>query len=289
MRVLVIGDFHGKISNDLEKRIKKINPEIILSPGDFCGDEMLAKFFFKQIYGKEEHEILLDDLLIYKILEKISLKKGVFLINQIKKLGIPIFSIRGNWDPTPFGHDLVGHLDKEDISKIKSFEKLQTKKFCFVDMKLKEFESFVLVGGVSSTSPQKIVKNMFKKLVKKEKMKPREAKIYIKNLKRNWESRQKLYEKNFKEALEIKKKTGKKIVFLTHNCPYNTKLDKVKEGPARGKHCGSYQERLIIKKYQPDLVFCGHIHENFGKDKIGKSIIYNVGSAKERKFLVISI
>ncbi len=274
MKILIMGDFHGKFSKKLEVMVKREKPDFILSPGDFCGDETLAKFFFDRIYGREEDEVSLEDMLIYQVLEKVSLKKGVDLVRRLKKLKTPFFSIRGNWDPAPFGNDIVGELDEEDLRKINIFEGLETQKFSFMDLKLKEFESFVLVGGASSTSPQR-----------------RDGKKgeNIRVLKKNWNIRQKLYDKNFKKALEIKKKTGKKIVFLTHNCPYNTKLDKVKKGPVKGKHYGSYQERLAIRKYKPDLVFCGHMHENFGKDKIGKSVIYNVGSAMDGKFLVMKI
>jgi Icc-related predicted phosphoesterase len=287
MKVLIIGDFHGKFSKKLEGEIKKTKPDLILSPGDFCGDEILVRFFFENIYGKEE--ISLEYLFIYRYLEMVSLNAGISLIKSFKKLKIPIFAIRGNWDPSPFGSDLVGELDEEDLKKVEFFEKLQTKKFSFIDLGLKEFDSFVLVGGASSSSPQRIQKGMVEGLVKKEEMSLREAKEYVSVLKKNWNKRQELYEQNFKKAIKIRERTGKKIVFLTHNCPYNTKLDKVKKGLVKGKHYGSYQEKLIIKKFKPDLVFCGHMHENFGKDKVGKSVIYNVGSALDGKFLVMEI
>jgi Icc-related predicted phosphoesterase len=289
MKLLVIGDFHGELSKKLESKIKKEKPDLILSPGDFCGSEVMSKFFFEKIYDKNEDEISLKDVLIYKALEMVAFEAGVFLVKRLKKLKIPFVSIRGNWDPTPFGSDLVGELDEEDLEKIKAFEKLQTKKFSFVDMGLKEFDSFVLVGGASSTSPQRVKKGMIEKLIKKKEMTKKDARKYVSDLKKNWDKRQKLYEKNFASAVEIKKRTGKRIIFLTHNCPYKTKLDKVKKGPANGKHYGSYQEKLVIKKYKPDLVFCGHMHENFGKDKIGKSVVWNVGSAMDGKFLVMEI
>lgn len=289
MRILVIGDFHSILSKSLEREIKKLNPDLILSSGDFCGDKTLSKFFFQKIYGKNEEEISLGNMSTYNFLEGEALKKGILLINRLKKLKIPLYGIRGNWDPAPFGHDLVGKLDRNEIREVKYFEKLQSKDFRFVDMKLIEFEDFILVGGASSTSPQRLKKNSMERLIKIHHMSKREAKEYLSILKKNWDTRQKLYDNNFKKALEIQNKTGKKIIFLTHNCPYNTKLDKIKKGPAKGEHYGSYQERLVIKEYKPDIVLCGHIHENFGKDKIGKSMICNAGSAMDGKFLVMEI
>jgi len=78
---------------------------------------------------------------------------------------------------------------------------------------------------------------------------------------------------------------------LTHNSPYNTKLDLIKDKKAhklaRGKHYGSYLERLMINRFKPNLVLCGHIHENFGIDKLGKSTLVNVGSTREGKLLLL--
>ncbi len=289
MKLLIIGDFHGRLSSNLASKIKKISPDIILSPGDFCGSKKLSQFFFDKIYGKKEEETSLVDILIYKALGLISLEAGRYLIRKIKSFGFPIFAIRGNWDPTPWGHDLTSKLNREDREEIKAFEKLENKKFSFVDMSFKEFDSFVLVGGASSSSSQRIKKKMVERLMNEENLSLEEAKENVVLLKRNWDKRQELYDKNFKRALEIRKKSGKKIIFLTHNCPYKTKLDRVKKGIARGKHCGSYQEKLVVQRYKPDFVFCGHIHEGFGVDRIGKSRIYNVGSALNSKFVVLDI
>jgi len=289
MKVLIIGDFHGKLSKKLEKKIRKISPDLILSPGDFCGDETLKRFFFKKIYAKDDNEISLEDMITYNDLEIVSFKAGVYLVKRLKRLQIPFFSIRGNWDPSPFGHDISSEFDKKYFQKMKDFEKLETEKFSFVDMKFVEFDSFVLVGGASSTSPQKLNKGSLNNLVKKNNRSKKKAEADLKRLRNNWDKRQKLYENNFARAVEIRKKTGKRIVFLTHNCPYGTSIDKIKKGPVEGKHYGSYQERLVIKRYKPDLIFCGHIHENFGKDKIDKSVIYNVGSALDGKFMVMEI
>src|SRR3989344_1569310 len=39
----------------------------------------------------------------------------------------------------------------------------------------------------------------------------------------------------------------------------------------------SYLERQLIKKNKPLVSIGGHIHEHFGKDKLGKTIIINAG------------
>ena len=71
----------------------------------------------------------------------------------------------------------------------------------------------------------------------------------------------------------IKKNKEKKIILVCHAPPYNTQLDKLVDG-----HCGNKSIRHFIEKNSISYVFCGHLHENFGKeDKIKKCNIINPG------------
>ncbi|MBI2147282.1 metallophosphoesterase family protein [Candidatus Woesearchaeota archaeon] len=64
-----------------------------------------------------------------------------------------------------------------------------------------------------------------------------------------------------------------KVILLLHGPPHGTRLDMVVSG-----HCGNKDYTAFIKKHQPDLVLCGHIHEGFGKvQKIGKTVLLNPG------------
>ena len=288
MKLLIVGDFHGKLSKSLERKIRKISPDLILSSGDFCGSKKLEKFIFERILWSDKELSELEEL-IYLALRRISFEAGIDLIRKLKKLNIPVLAIRGNWDPSPFGSDLVGKLSKLEIKESEIFEKVQTKKFRFVDMIVEELGKFILVGGASSSSPQRVKKNMIKRLMKEDKMSLKEAKDYVSILQKNWDSRQRLYDKNFREALRIKKKTNKKVIFLTHNCPYKSGLDKIKTKSGKKRYVGSYQERLVIQKYKPDIVLCGHIHENPGKSKVGRSTIHNPGSALNNRFMIMEI
>ena len=68
-------------------------------------------------------------------------------------------------------------------------------------------------------------------------------------------------------------KRAKKVILIVHQPPYKTKLDRVME-----MHCGNKSFSKFIKEKKPDLVICGHLHENEGKeDKIGKTRIVNPG------------
>lgn len=76
-------------------------------------------------------------------------------------------------------------------------------------------------------------------------------------------------------------KNARVKVMITHEPPFNTKIDMI--GP---NHVGSKGVREAIEKIKPDICLCGHIHETFGmEDKIGNTIVVNVG----RKGTIIEI
>ncbi|MBI4125410.1 MAG: metallophosphoesterase [Deltaproteobacteria bacterium] len=89
------------------------------------------------------------------------------------------------------------------------------------------------------------------------------------------------------EGLEplLKKTNAQKTILLTHQPPANTKLDRV-----GGHHpVGSQAVRQMSEKYQPAFQFCGHIHESWGEDKIGKTRCYNVAAVKEGRAGVLDL
>ncbi|MBI2652263.1 metallophosphoesterase [Candidatus Woesearchaeota archaeon] len=71
----------------------------------------------------------------------------------------------------------------------------------------------------------------------------------------------------------INKNKDKKIILITHAPPYKTKLDKLVGG-----HAGNKSIRHFVEKNKIDLLICGHLHENFGKeDRIKGTKIINPG------------
>jgi len=263
MKILVIGDFHGKFTDKQVKKLKKENPAFVFSPGDFCGNENWGKIFFKHFYAKNERErkkvpkIVKDAL---KKEEKIATENGILVLKKLTRFEKPLYAVHGNWDPGPYGTDLLAGKLEYTKSDVKRFRNVGKRNFNFMDFKVKDFGDFVLVGGTSSTAPGKVDKKSLQRFLKKyDEDDPREAKKIIKIMKRQSARRKKKYEAVFKKAKNLKKP----IVFLTHNCPYNTKLDLIRDKKAdklaKGKHYGSYLERLIIKRFKPDLVLCGHM------------------------------
>ncbi len=85
---------------------------------------------------------------------------------------------------------------------------------------------------------------------------------------------------------DLKKTTGfKDFVFVTHNPPKDTKLDKIKSG----EHVGSQGFRDFILKEKPRLVISAHIFEGSGEDKIGESVLFYPGPLLEGKYGIVEL
>ena len=64
------------------------------------------------------------------------------------------------------------------------------------------------------------------------------------------------------------------LYLVVHFPPYGTKLDEF----APGQHAGSHALREWVQREQPEMLFCGHIHECAGKsDELGRTRCFNVG------------
>jgi len=82
-----------------------------------------------------------------------------------------------------------------------------------------------------------------------------------------------IYDK-LKGLFEISK--SKRKILLTHCPPFNTNCDLTIRG-----HVGSRAIRRIIEEFQPEINFCSHVHECYGKvDFIMKTKIISVGELR---------
>ena len=267
MKILVVGDFHGKFPKKLKSVVKKEKIDLIVSLGDYMPFS-LRKEFFKYGYKKdiEVWEIIGKKKVKENILR--DLKKGEKIIAELNKLNIPTFTTIGNIDYTrvkdSFVHKKYGwKWESQDFFSpiIKKYKNV--KKF---DYSFFKFSNFVFIGAYGSSSPGQVKSKAYKRYKKK-----------LDNL-----------FKKFK-----KENKDRQVIFVSHNVPYNTKLDLIKAKDAhkiaKGKHYGSKLVRRTIDKWQPALAFGGHIHESWGKDKIGKTIVINPGAAVEGKFVIVDI
>ena len=135
-----------------------------------------------------------------------------------------------------------------------------------LDYSYTKFKDFIFIGARGHSFPGKVKSKAYKK-------------------------HRKILENLFKKFGKENKE--KKVIFVTHVSPYNTKLDLITSEDAhkkvKGKHYGSKLFRRIIDKYQPALALSGHFEESKGKQKIGKTLCVNAGAVHRGGGAIIEI
>ena len=84
---------------------------------------------------------------------------------------------------------------------------------------------------------------------------------------------------------EIRSHGARRCVTLSHAPPRDSALDRVHSGD----HVGSSALAAFIRREQPDLVICGHIHEARGIDHVGQTTVVNCGLARKGHYAIIDL
>ena len=300
LKFLIIGDLHGEIPNISKSDLEDIHA--IIAVGDFCSDA-LKKYMFrslrlklkysqkqnidnqnKKTTNKEKHWYDLTGKLKAKKLIFQSLRDGRKVLEHLNTVGqthgIPIFIVPGNWDWTPDPESGWSFLKKnlwKDLPKgLRNIIDLDYKKLDLLDS---DENKYSIIGYGVSSGPEfpPVLLGLKNKQLRKDERKAKKEyqKIYHK------------LSKFFKKA----KKQKIRPIFLSHNVPFYTKLDKIKnkESPRDGQHFGSLIARQIIEEHQPIVCIGGHMHEHFGKCKVRKTTVINAGfGAKKHVFLDVN-
>lgn len=269
MKLLFLGDFHGSFLEKFKNIIKKEKIDLLVSNGDYFPFHY-RKLWFKHCYGKE---VMLWEVIGKKKMKKLilkDLKDGERTLKELNALPIPVITVHGNIDYTRiddsrdfrFNKKHCWRWDEQDffskvIKKYKNIKRFEYSYFKFGD--------FVFIGAYGSSNPGRVKSKAYKK-------------------------HRKILDKLF---LKFKKENNEgKTIFVSHNVPYNTKLDLIGmkgHEKARMRHYGSKLIRRIIDTYQPLLHVGGHIHESRGMQKLGKTLCINPGAAHEGHGAIVSI
>lgn len=222
-----------------------------------------------------------------KELDRLSLIEGRKIMKFLNSLGKPVFIVPGNWDQS-YGKTEIKDPNKNDYSYDKSVydswlgketnPRLIRGLSNIIDcqFKLRKFGGVNFIGYGLSSGP--------------EDPDLRKKKRNRKYRKSEYEKLKKVYAK-FSERLRKeyeKRDKGNPVIFISHNMPYNTKFDVIlnKHSFAHKSHSGSTVARDFIMRHKPLLCVGGHMHEYFGKIKLGKTTVINAGFGGDKNVLV---
>lgn len=274
MNILALGDYHGKILNNLAKIVSKNKIDLVISIGDYSPFTH-RKLFFKYCYAQEVNRGL------WEFIGKKKYKEGVIkdikatekILKELNKLPVPVLTVIGNVD-------IYNKSDVHDADQGKykiendwawadqDFFSPMIKKYTNIkriDYRPFKFKNLVFLGMNGSSFPGKPKSKSFRKSKKK------------------LDSLFKKFRKESKEG---------KIMFISHNIAHNTKLDQINNKGhklARHEHYGSKLARRIVDQYHPRIHIGGHIHEGRGIQKLRKTLMINPGSIHDHEFSIISI
>ncbi|MGV8168932.1 MAG: metallophosphoesterase family protein [Candidatus Nanoarchaeia archaeon] len=254
MKICIIGDPHGDI-----KKVKKINlsgVDLILLTGDLGKSVLARKMAFKNIERKQKGLSPVNYPAAHqKKAYMESVNSTIVLIKYLVKFA-PVRTIFGNVEYSKKSTKKLSEEIKiklpfieEEINKIRGAEVVNDKLLRFKNLEIGCLQFFTDVEWARTFMPEN-----------------QALKIRA--------------EKQTKRAEKALKKFGSADILLCHQPPYGI-MDKIVAAYApkkwQGLHAGSKLILKYIKTKQPKYVFCGHIHEGQGMQKIGKTEIHNLG------------
>jgi Icc-related predicted phosphoesterase len=257
MKIAVIGDPHG----DLEKiqRIPLEGVDLVLLTGDLGRADILRKIAFKYIgdsrrrfkQGSPESQAFQQAFLD-------SYDTAVKLVRHLAR-NCPVFTVTGNADLTnydirkfsmQFGVGLPFLYDA--LKEIGNVRIIDNRLALFRGLRIAGIKYFTDISWAEEFELASIPK---------------------------------IRERALRDTAKVERtlaRFGRVDILVTHVPPYGI-LDTVNSNIARkewaGRHAGSKAILQNIKHYQPRYVFCGHIHEAEGMEKIGQTSVYNLGNA----------
>ncbi len=271
MKILAIGDFHGEFPKSLHKVVRKEKIDVVISNGDYFPFHY-RDLWFKHCYTKPVNLWDVIGKRKYQQLVLKDLRLGQRSLRGLNSLPVPVFTVVGNVDYSHFNdqYDLDKYFGKEKKPKVWKwneqdfFTPIIKKYFNIkrIDYRTVMFRDFILIGAMGGSNPGMPTSKAFRK-------------------------HRKLLDKLFKEN------KNKKIIFVSHNVPYNTKLDLITSRKAHkkvhGKHFGSKLIRRTVSKWQPKIHIGGHIHEGRGTQKIGRTLCINPGSVHDKEAAIVDL
>jgi Icc-related predicted phosphoesterase len=250
VKSLIIGDCHGEAPDIPEEGF-----DLILCAGDICGgtDEMRNTMFEAMDTEKEWYELFGEEEA--KEAVKSSIQEGKEIFDELDSLGVPVFIVPGNWDWTGENSDWEFLEGRGYPEILEEFDNLHDLNF-----DCREEKGWNFIGYGPCSGPE---------IPQYEDDKP-ESEEEMDDIQRDYEDKKQRLQKLF---------TCEKTVFLSHNVPHDTSLDKIdnEDSPVHGRHYGSVIVRELIEEFSPEYSVAGHMHEGKVRETLGDTECLNTG------------
>jgi Icc-related predicted phosphoesterase len=286
MKILVIGDLHG-----VKPRIHFKEFDCIIQVGDVCSDKEFRPHIEKAFrLMKHETRVAKRDVLgeigkreLNGMINR-SIAKGREILEYLNSFGVPVFFVPGNWDES-YGKTMIKDMEKNDYNYSRTFldywlgrnsnkkliqglENVYDLQYRLADFGDVNFLGYGLVSGPES----------FKKKLATYDLTDRQREILIglsKEIPRRLSKLNQQRDRKFP------------LIFVSHNIPHGV-LDKCgqKKNYAYGKHLGSTVARDFCLRYKPLICIGGHVHEHYGKKKLGNTVVINAGFGRNANVLI---
>ena len=281
MKLLVVGDFQGVFSSELKRKLKREEFDAIVAVGDYAGlsdFRPYIMYYFKQLKTKgivKSAEEFFGKKKLKKLIKKDD-DAAKNVLRALDNLGKPVFLVFGNgddqWYEYSFDSRTKMRLPIAHARFLKSLKNVEVmtygkRKFCGV--------TFVGAGGYMDIDAYLDKKHFSSK--------EDDPSIMKKRLRRRERTKKKLFEM-------LSKTLGKRI-FILHYPPrgvFDIIRDK-KDNPMNGQSAGIGFFSEAIRKYNPLLVLCGHMHEYQGMKKLHGVPVVNPGDAEKGKYAIVEV
>jgi Icc-related predicted phosphoesterase len=270
MKLLIIGDLHGQ-----KPKINFAGFDAILSIGDICDTDYIRIIQFGQIEKKMKdpsyrfspwYEIMGRRKARQEI-EK-TLLKARKLVEFLASFHVPVYIVPGNADLTTEPRATWGFMKTDFFGElIRGVDNVKN-----IHGRIIDLGEFRLIGYGFSHGPEY----------------PQEKGDRLFYSKNDLSSKLKNYQSTIRKMNALFRKAKKPVIFLSHNVPYNTPIDKIEaiESSRYGRHYGSLVARKMIDKYQPQVFIGGHMHEHYGKVSLGKTACIAAGFGQDANTLL---
>lgn len=257
MKICAIGDPHG----DIEK-IKKIpldsSIDLILVTGDLGSSNLMRKMAFDNLErrkkGLEEIKYSNDE------------EKDAFMEAHLSSIEVMIYLRKFAPVKTIYGNVETSEEDTRNLSKEIGFN-LPILKADLAKLEVQVInDELISVDGIKILGLEYFIDEN-----------------WVEDFDPENETKLKIAKLQTKKAKNFLNKIGDVDILVCHQPPYEV-LDKVnfKGAPIhwQNKNAGSKVILNYIVKNQPKYVFCGHIHEGYGEEKVGDSQVFNLGQGE---------